>query len=328
MYKKAKPLFFRTETPMHVGSGSDLGHIDLPIQREKHTDFPMVQSSSLKGALREHLEQNVNTVADKIGVHLTFGYDGDGLDKPKTNDEKAVKRFFNNRDNQYFSGALAFTDARLLLFPVKSYKGVFALVTCPQVLDKLYKELNFICNPKIVFPSTDFSNLGDKVATANDDFLKISNKVILDEYSFEINTELSSTASTVATSLIALTGQTDIGKRLVILPDDVFRDFVKLSTEVITRTKIQNDTGTVQSGALFTEEYLPAESYMYSLVAAHRIFQKKNEKRQAEFPKNSNGKAINSADDVLAFFDTHLKDVGQIGGSSTLGKGIVKFLKK
>lgn len=325
MYEKAKPLFFRTETPMHVGSGSDLGHIDLPIQREKHTDFPMVQSSSLKGALREHLEQNVSDTKDKIGIHLTFGYDGDGIE------DTSVRKIFESRDNQDFSGALAFTDARILLFPVKSYKGIYALVTCPQIIDKLYKELNYVCNPNVKFPATDFKDLGDKVALAHDDFLKISDKVILDEYAFNVNSNLGKKAKDVAKELEKLTGQTDIKNRLVILPGDVFRDFVKLSTEVITRTKIQNDTGTVQSGALFTEEYLPTESYMYSLVAAHRIFQSKSSRedneRQAQFPKNKDDNAISTANDVLAFFDNHLKDVGQIGGSSTLGKGIVKFLK-
>lgn len=321
MYTKAQPLFFRTETPMHVGSGSDLGHIDLPIQREKHTDFPMVQSSSLKGALREHLEQNVKNTADRIGVHLTFGYDGDGI-----NDE-GVKSFFEGQEDQDFSGALAFTDARLLLFPVKSYKGIFALVTCPSVIKKFSRELKFVCKTEVDFPNVDLSKLGDKIALADSEFLKISNQVILDEYSFEVDSELSATTQGIAEKLSELTGQSDIKKRLVILPDDVFRDFTKLSTEVITRTKIQNDTGTVQSGALFTEEYLPAESYMYSIVAAHRIFQKRNEKREEKYPKNRDGAAIKSDEDVLDFFNTHLKEVGQIGGSSTLGKGIVKFLK-
>jgi CRISPR-associated protein Cmr4 len=257
---------------------------------------------------------------------LTFGYDDDGV-------KGAVKTFFENRDDQDFSGALAFTDARLLLFPVKSYKGVFALVTCPRVLDKLYQELNFICNPKVSFSITadDFKILGDKVVLADENFLKITDKVILDEYAFGVNTSLSAKAKVVAQSLSDLTGQTEILKRLVVVPDDVYRDFTKLSTEVITRTKIQNDTGTVQSGALFTEEYLPAESYMYSLIAARRIFQttknKDNDDRQAQYPKNVTNTPIRSADDVLDFFKDQLSDVAQIGGSSTLGKGIVKLFK-
>jgi CRISPR-associated protein Cmr4 len=325
MYEIAKPLFFRAETPMHVGSGSDLGHIDLPIQREKHTDFPTIQSSTLKGALREHLEQNTKgNTPNEIGVHLTFGYDSDGV-------TGSVESFFKNRDNQDFSGALAFTDARLLLFPVKSYKGIFALVTCPKVLDKLYQELNFVCSPKVDFSSTNFSDLGDNVAIADDDFLKITDKVILDEYAFGVDTTLSATAKAVAQSLSDLTGQSEILNRLVIVSDDVYRDFTKLSTEVITRTKIQNDTGTVQGGALFTEEYLPAESYMYSLIAARRIFQTKsnreNQSRQAQYPKNGEDKAVHSAEDVIDFFKQHLSDIAQIGGSSTLGKGIVKLFK-
>ena len=54
----------------------------------------------------------------------------------------------------------------------------------------------------------------------------------------------------------------DIGylsEKLVILHDDDFRDFVALSTEVITRNKIDNETGTVAEGQLFTEEYLPTK---------------------------------------------------------------------
>ncbi len=332
MYKIAKPLFFRTETPMHVGSGSDLGHIDLPIQREKHTDFPMVQSSSLKGAFREHIEQNVVTEAEEIGIHLTFGYDDDGV-------EKGVKSFFENREHQDYSGALAFTDARILLFPVKSYKGVYALITCPQVLDKLYQELAFICNldrTKIDKFSGGLSFNGDNAIVANSDYLGISGKVILDEYIFNINETESNQnlISELAAQLSDFLGN-QILDRLVLLPNDIFQDFTKLSTEVITRTKIQNDTGTVQSGALFTEEYLPAESYLYTLVAAHRIFQKRKkgnedneyDLRQAKFPRNKDNNAIKTANDVIAFFQTHLKDIAQIGGSSTLGKGIVKLFK-
>ena len=45
MFQKANLLFLYTETPLHVGSGSSLGTVDLPIQREHHTNLPMVQLS-------------------------------------------------------------------------------------------------------------------------------------------------------------------------------------------------------------------------------------------------------------------------------------------
>ena len=48
-----------------------------------------------------------------------------------------------------------------------------------------------------------------------------------------------------------------IKKSLVVLSNEDFRDFVTLSTEVIARIKIKQETGIVQKGALWYEEYLP-----------------------------------------------------------------------
>ena len=51
MYKMANPFFLVVETPLHVGSGTELGIIDLPIQRERHTGFPKIEASGLKGCI-------------------------------------------------------------------------------------------------------------------------------------------------------------------------------------------------------------------------------------------------------------------------------------
>jgi len=326
MYQTAKPLFFRTETPLHAGSGSDLGHIDLPIQREKHTDLPNIQSSSLKGAFRQNLEQNVTTDEDKIGVHLAFGYDDDGKDKFP----QKVKDFFKNPEDNDYSGSLAFTDARLLLFPIKSFKGVYALATCPLIIEKIVKELNFVCNPAIVSvpTTTKIDVASERIAVANKDFLAMNDKVILEEYAITLESDTNNnSAKTLAQKLETLLGITnnELQNHLVVLPNEVFRDFTRLSTEVITRTKIDNATGTVQSGALFTEEYLPAESYLYTIVAASNVFQTNagKEKRKKDFPSLQ----LETDAQVMTFFKDKSKDVMQIGGSSTLGKGIVKLFK-
>ena len=63
---------------------------------------------------------------------------------------------------------------------------------------------------------------------------------------------------------------------LVVLSDDDFCDFVTLSTEVIARIKIDPKTGTVKKGALWYEEYLPADSILYSLALTSPIFQENN----------------------------------------------------
>jgi len=95
---------------------------------------------------------------------------------------------------------------------------------------------------------------------------------------------------------------------------------VNLFTEVITRTKINNETGTVQDGALFTEEFLPQESILYSLVMASPIFQEKGKKGIFD----GNGDSDKEAQNVMDFFANGLSPVFQLGGNSTLGKGLLR----
>ena len=46
-------LLIFTRTPLHVGAGSSVGAIDQPIQRERHTGFPIIPGSSLKGCFAD-----------------------------------------------------------------------------------------------------------------------------------------------------------------------------------------------------------------------------------------------------------------------------------
>jgi CRISPR-associated protein Cmr4 len=41
-------VFLYAETPLHAGSGTALGAVDLPVQRERMTNLPMVQGSGIK----------------------------------------------------------------------------------------------------------------------------------------------------------------------------------------------------------------------------------------------------------------------------------------
>ena len=328
MFKLAKPFFIMVETPLHAGSGNDLGIVDMPIQRERHTDFPKIEGSGLKGSVREAFEEI--QVADKkselpdfiknqdqfdIAVHLAFGYDGGG--KEKFSPE--VMKFFKDDKKQQFSGALGFTDARILLFPVKSMKGVFAWITCPKVLEKFKKDLE-LCNvKKELFNGT----IPKKNTVSNLGKLGIQGKIILEEYTFEVKMEKST--KVFAEKLSKLLNIEEIKSKLVVLSDDDFKDFVNLSTEVITRTKIDNKTGTVQSGALFTEEYLPCETILYSLALTTPIFQ--SDKNDKGVFKKENGKTNNKTEEqkVMDFFTNGLPKVMQIGGNATIGKGIVRM---
>ncbi len=327
MYQIAKPLFLICETPLHAGSGSDLGIVDLPIQRERHTSFPKIEGSSLKGALREAVEQKVlepfrKDASKKSEVrkglkdlNRVFGHDSGAL---KGFSKEEMENLFNTKNkegktvkgNTDFAGAIGFTDARLLLFPVKSMKGVFAWVTCEKVLKQFETDMKLskVDNlPPIPSEST--------VAKGNSIVISPSQqKVVLEEYTFEIKEDetVNELGKWLAKHLFSDNGSywsEKVKKDIIVLPDDDFRDFVNLSTEVITRTKISNETGTVEPGALFTEEYLPSESVLYALVLAHHEF-----RVVSPF----------TAQKVLNFFGTHLNEVVQIGGSATIGKGLVR----
>jgi CRISPR-associated protein Cmr4 len=313
MYQLAKPLFLYCETPMHAGSGSELGVIDLPIQRERHTGFPKIESSSLKGALRERFEEvfikkgEINP-GDKRREHgdiyATFGPDGDHSD--------------------VYAGALGFTDARLLLFPVKSMKGVFAWITCRHVLKRLKQDLTQGgITLTIDLDDIDYPEKGHALITKNSEVTVNKDHVVLEEYAFscQANDDVTELANWLISKVL---GQNTawlekIAKSLVILTDEDFKDFVELSTDVITRTKIDNMTGTVATGALFTEEYLPADSLMYSLVLAAPVFNSANNDRTN----------LQSAEQVINFFDQTLKgdfcnNRFQVGANATLGKGIIQ----
>ena len=299
MTTEIKPFFIKTITPLHVGSGSDLGVVDMPIQRESHTGFPKIEASSLKGSIRSEFESKAQKNDEKKKIHIVFGCDDCEKDFSDTFTSK-------NRD---FSGALGFTDSKILFFPIKSVKGVFAYVTCPMVLKRFKKDIE-ICKKEIKngFDIPLDEVLDDKCIVLGDtckiDKTNEKGSVILEEYSFSI--EKAKTKDYIKIPNL------DIDKsRVVIVSDDNFTHFVKNSTEVITRTKINNITGTVQNGALFTEEYLPSETIMYSLAIANQPF----------------SKAIEDFNNVMGYFTDKFKknNILQIGGNSTLGKGIVKI---
>lgn len=331
MFKLAKPLFLICETPLHAGSGSDLGIVDLPIQRERHTDFPKIEGSSLKGGLREAFEEPSN-----IGKTFKVGkkdVTSSSL-QAKTSDEyqEAIDLTFGKEDagDKAYSSALGFTDARLLLFPVKSMKGVFAWITCPKALQQLQNDLK-LCNGI----QMDWA-VPDAPILPNGCQLFVSDKkdkIVLEEYTFAIAAEAdkdgncSKLAKWLSERLFPQKEpvydywREKIKTDLVVLDNDDFRDFVMLSTEVITRTKIDNATGTVARGALFTEEYLPAESVLYSLVLASPIFKGKQDEKGIF---NQPDRPEKEEELIWQFFKGGLPEVMQLGGNATIGKGIVR----
>lgn len=311
MFKQSRPLFLLCESPLHAGSGSELGIVDLPIQRERHTGFPKIEASSLKGAIRQAFETELalsekqNAGDNLIKINRVFGYDEAELPQGQNNHKTAF------REDTQFAGCIAVSDARLLLFPVKSLYGVFAWLTCPKILSRFKEDLK---NAGISINLPDLNP--NTIIVAEETTLIHDNSIQLEEFIFknyETKNEVKQLGTWLKNTLLGEKDNSYWAKKLeqdiVVMNDTDFAHFVQLSTEVITRTKIDNTRGTVADGALFTEEYLPAESVLYTIVL---------------FADEMSKQGKMNANEVKDFFKQSLPSVMQIGANATLGKGIVK----
>jgi CRISPR-associated protein Cmr4 len=248
MYKKSIVLTFYAETPIHMGSGQSVSYVDLPIQRERHTSFPVLWSSGIKGVIRDLASRVWN---DKDKVETIFGPEDGGSD---------------------FASCISITDAKILLYPVRSVKGVFAWITCPFVLKRFKEDLNAVVGINFKYNDQDIKILDvpdDKVFIASDN-LKIQgqNSVALEEFVFEaeVKNEVKELAGFLKNFVHQNDLTKDLGNHLAIVSDNVFKDFVNYAVEIRTRIRIDQTKGTVKEGALFSEELIPSESVFYSLI--------------------------------------------------------------
>jgi CRISPR-associated protein Cmr4 len=257
-------LYLHALTALHPGSGTALGAVDLPVQRERHTDWPVIPGSTIKGVLRETTE---NGLRDRL-----FGAgDNDGTS----------------------AGALSFTDARVLAFPVRSLKGVFAWVTCPQILKSWSRDGRLVGKTSAV-PNLAVDETSALCVQASP--CVHDGKLILEEFVFN--------AKPTALDFFDAFDD-DETKRLVVVDDTGFTHFAKYCTEVTARIRLKEDTKTAAEGALFYQEFVPAETLFYSLVLAA--------------PTRKKGQPESAQENLNAF---RLPATAQIGGDETTGKGL------
>lgn len=284
-------LFIYTESPLHAGTGSGLSAVDLPIQRERTTQYPNIQGSGVKGALRSQAK------GSDTEVNAVFGPDTKG--------------------GSDYAGAVSVGEARIVLFPVRSLAGVFSYTTCPHVLARLKREAQ---HTGLTVPWEVPTVTESECLITNGSAVIANNKVVLEEFSFSAKQGAGEIAKWLANEVFPKGAEYQywrekVSNSLVILPDDAFRDFVVNSTEVTTRVRIVPDSKTVQNGALWTQEALPADSLMVSAVTARRL-RLSNGNRPAPFQTGS-------SEEVLKWLGENLPERLQIGGDETTGAGQV-----
>jgi CRISPR-associated protein Cmr4 len=281
---EAMLMFVHALTSLHPGSGTALGVVDLPVQRERHTNWPTIAGTSLKGVLKAEA-QSGETKLDPATLAAVFGPDTD-----------------HAADH---AGAIAFTDARILAFPVRSLKGVFAWVTCPEALGRLRRDLELSSLDRLPDPP----RLDDgKAIVAKGSPLRQGNGLVLEEFAFDAVEGVEPIAGWIADhSTDDKDTKQRLKERLVIIDDDSFSHFVQHATEVTARIALHYETKTVKRGALFYEEYLPPETMLYSVVLAER--------------SRSNSRKMTAAEVLDTLTSFGLQTV-QIGAGETIGKGL------
>jgi len=302
-----KILYIFTRTPLHVGAGSSVGAIDQPVIRERHTGFPIIPASSLKGTFADEwnsellIEQNNKGESKKVRVKKN----GESTD--------AAWLFGSDNDKNAAAGSLLFSEARLLAFPIRSAKGSFAWITCPLILARAQRDgvlgVKALSNNELAHFS---GNDGDeKTLYAKGASLDLSGKIVLEDYTFSHTGDLPTGLGDSFTKLMSDDPVwQEVASRLVILSDGMMSFFVQNACEVAQHVRINDETGTAEGRALFNQENVPSETLFYSVLNA-------TDRRGAAFKDKT-------ADNAHAEFGKKLIKVGslfQFGGDASTGLG-------
>lgn len=323
MIENSEVLFLWTETPLHAGSGSTVTAIDLPIQRDRQNGHPIIQASGVKGVLRDHCKTQWK---DQALTEAVFGPEADA---------------------SAYGGAVSVSDARILLFPVRSLRGVCAWITCPLALARLHRDLDrcgLVPTPAN-FPAMPSSLPGEGEAWVSDQGCPVAlpqngrpAHLVLEEYTLTIKPAVpASYVRDIAAwmeknalpdtpvyafwhDLISNNGRS----HLVLLSDNDFKTFVESATDVAQRIKVDDDTGTVNHTGLWTEENLPADSLLWNVL--HAASPRAPMDTLLEKAPDLVDGGQPSAARVLACVDKALGDRAllQIGGDETVGRGLTR----
>ena len=308
-----KILTFYAISPIHAGSGSMISAIDLPIQRERHTNWPHIQASSVKGALRDHY-RNFSPQNDEKLINFIFGSDYENDNLPG-NPEESIP------------GCIAVTDTKLLAFPVRSNVAPFLWITCPLAIQRLNSDLEFTGSP--VHFQVDSLKKEEGMWVRNEINSKDKN-ILLEDTVVKIEREGGE-------------GEIDYKKpwdmilpaninRLLLVEDEIYTYLVETATEIQTQIKIDSNSGTTKTGSLRYQELLPADSFLYTLVYF-------KDKYVPDYPKKNEEKEKNEEDEkaleelynqvknlqmeaIIKSVETTINGFIQIGGDYTLGRGL------
>lgn len=297
-------------SPLHAGTGQAADVIDLPIARMKGTGIPIVPGSSVKGVLRDWFDGG--RLAE--GPHrAVFG--------PATHEDPATH-----------AGALMVHDARLLALPVRSFRGTFAWVSSPLLLELARRDLGDATLPLVkildercvVLPAgNDLAPslcVDSEIANGYPDVLKDparakAAKAYLDDLDLpvkdreKLSTAVGQWAKYIGERVYPEDSAT-FTRRFLLVDDETMTFFWETGTQVDTRVRLNSETRTVAKGALWAEESLPPETLLLGLASADK--------------SRRDGQDLKPADVLNAALGA--EHTLQFGGKATVGRGLCRLI--
>lgn len=296
-------LYLFTRTPLHVGAGASVGAIDQPVQRERHTGFPIIPGSSLKGSFADQWPVTLRNSKNEL-VRVTSKKEGDKHVIDQIDPSSAAWLFGSDDAHVSFAGSLLFSEARILAFPIRSARGSYAWITCPLMLQRAARD-------GIIPETIPNEPKDDQAIFKTDGPLSLSDKIVLEEYCF---VQAGGYPEALAKGLASLVPQDklfeSITDRLVILSNGIMSHFVTTACEIAQHVRISDETGTAEPGGLFNQENVPADTLFYSVLSA-------TAGRSEHFKEKTPA-------DTFTEFSKKLADAGQLfqfGGDASTGLG-------
>jgi CRISPR-associated protein Cmr4 len=247
-----------TETALHCGAEGGTGYVDLPIQRERHTHYPVIPGSTLKGVLRDELKDFLSE-DDRRAV---FGSEED-----------------KKKGSEGNPGGASFGDGILVAFPIRSSGAPFHWVTCPFVLERVFRALGVEVEVAPPDKGKAWGNgEGEDVLLEE---VRVG-KASLPAFFGGPESGLGHLRKLLPQGEAFRYTREIFDQRLLIVSDGDFKELVETGTEVLTRIKL-NFRGTTQTldpkklpeedqrrpasdyaGNLFVEEVVPPETLFLS----------------------------------------------------------------
>lgn len=218
----------KTKTNLHVGSDSlNYDIVDKTVQRDTITTLPVINASSLKGAMRYHFSQIQDEFSDELMGQI-FGNEGGS--------------------NNGKEGDIKFLDSYLLFLPLRSNKKPFYHVASKDNLlafISFYEELN---------------GGSEKLDNAKSVIDQLSDNIVLNEDESQIEDHICKRFDLNLDDLLDLFPDNIKPKNIAIFSNENFIDAVT-HLPVIARNKVQTEK---EKGNLWYEEIVPRESIFYT----------------------------------------------------------------